>query len=105
MNMKKQIQLIVLVVINFFFAASSSAQGLTLWVHPYLPATELTKRFTPLATYLSKQIGKPVSIRIQQSYQAHLDFVGNDNADIAYMGPVSYIKVRDQYGPKPLLAP
>jgi phosphonate transport system substrate-binding protein len=45
-----------------------------------------------------------VSIRVHQSYQSHLDFVGKDQADIAYVGPVSFIRIRDQYGPKPLLA-
>ena len=83
---------------------SADDKALTLWIHPYLPATELTRRFSPLAAYLAKAIGRPVDIRIQKSYQAHLDFIGRDLADIAYVGPANYVYVTDQYGPKPLLA-
>lgn len=96
-----------LLLITLVFAnptESLATDNLTLWIHPYLPATELTKRFTPLAKYLSEKINQKISIRIQKSYQAHLDFVGRDQADIAYLGPVSYIRIKDQYGPKPLLA-
>ena len=77
---------------------------LTLWIHPYLPATELVRRFTPLAEYLSSKLEIPVGIRIQQSYQAHIDFVGRDLADLAFMGPASYVSMRLRYGNKPLLA-
>ncbi len=100
-------KLFFLITFTFFHlcpTGSSASNNLTLWVHPYLPATELTKRFAPLAAYLSEKLNRTVSIRVQKSYQAHLDFVGRDQADIAYLGPVSYIHMKDQYGSKPLLA-
>ena len=78
--------------------------SLTLWIHPYLPATELTRRFSPLAEYLSREIGLPVAVRVQKSYQSHIDRTGKDEADIAYVGPVSYVKIVETYGKKPLLA-
>lgn len=83
---------------------AAAADHLTLWIHPYLPATELTKRFTPLTNYLSEKLNRTVAIRVQKSYQAHLDFVGRDQADLAYLGPVSYIRIKEHYGAKPLLA-
>ncbi|MCL7489004.1 MAG: phosphate/phosphite/phosphonate ABC transporter substrate-binding protein [Desulfobulbaceae bacterium] len=102
----RKIFLLVLFVFFMLPHASSSraADGLTLWIHPYLPATELIERFSPLAKYLSEKLNRPVSIRIQQSYQAHLDFVGRDQADLAYLGPVTYLHLTEQYGPRPLLA-
>ncbi len=78
--------------------------SLTLCIHPYLPATELTRRFTPLAEYLSRKVGLPVSVRVQKSYQSHIDRAGKDEADIAYVGPVSYVKIVETYGEKPILA-
>ncbi len=78
--------------------------SLTLWIHPYLPATELTRRFSPLAEYLSRKVGLPVSIRVQKSYQSHIDRAGRDEIDIAYVGPVPYVKIVETYGEKPLLA-
>ncbi len=83
---------------------ASAGDSLLLWVHPYLPATELIKRFTPLTTFLSNELGVPVEIRIKDSYQSHIDFVSRDQADLAYLGPVSYLRVVNNSGPKPLLA-
>ena len=85
-------------------AAAQEQKELTLWIYPFLPATELTGRFTPLADYLAAELKRPVHIRVQTSYQSHLDFVGQDQADIAYMGPASYVLLRMKYGDKPLLA-
>jgi phosphonate transport system substrate-binding protein len=83
---------------------SRAEDSLTLWVHPYLPATELTRRFNPLAEYLSLKVGLPISVRVQKSYKSHIERTGNDEADIAYVGPVSYVKIVETYGEKPLLA-
>jgi len=83
---------------------AQEAKGLVLWIHPYLPATELVNRFSPLANYLAAELGQPVRIRVQKSYQSHMDFVGQDQADIAFIGPVSYVLLRKSYGAKPLLA-
>lgn len=81
------------------------AQGpLTLGVHPYLPATELVDRFTPLANYLSKKIDRPITVEIAKNYQTHIDQTGKDQTDIAYMGPAPYVRMVDQYGKKPVLA-
>lgn len=85
-------------------ASASNDEELTLWIHPYLPATELIRRFTPLTDYLAEELERPLQIRVQQSYQAHIDFVGRDLADLAFIGPASYVIMRRQYGNKPLLA-
>ena len=87
-----------------FAPEAFAGDSLLLWIHPYLPATELIKRFTPLTTYLSDELGVTVEIRIKKSYQTHIDFVARDQADIAYLGPVSYLRVSNKSAPKPLLA-
>jgi phosphonate transport system substrate-binding protein len=76
---------------------------LTLGVHPFKPPSKLVEAFRPLADYLSERIGEPVSIRIAKDYQAHIDAVGRDGIDIAYVGPVPYVKLREAYGERPLL--
>ena len=94
-------------ILSLSFLSSAAAQerkDLTLWVYPFLPATELTRRFTPLANHLAAELQRPVHVRVQSTYQTHLDFVGQDQADIAYMGPASYVLLRMKYGAKPLLA-
>lgn len=77
---------------------------LTLWVHPYLPATELIDKFSPLAAYLSKKCGRPIEVKISKSYQSHIKRVGEGQMDLAYMGPASYVKMTHTYGKKTVLA-
>jgi hypothetical protein len=44
-------------------------ESLTLAVHPYQPIKEIMTRFTPLADYLGKEIGQPVSVRVGSDYR------------------------------------
>lgn len=95
-----------LLSIIIFILLSSSAycqDSLILGIHPYLPSTELIDRFTPLADYLSKKTGKKVIIEISKDYKDHIEKVGKDKYDIAFMGPVSYVKMLQKYSKKPLL--
>lgn len=84
--------------------AQTAAEPLILAVHPYLPPHEITARFTPLADYLARQLGRPVSVRVGRDYEEHIAAIGKDRVDIAFMGPAQYILVVDRHGPKPLLA-
>lgn len=79
-------------------------EPLTLAVHPYLPAKEVFTRFTPLADYLGKEIGRPVAVRVGSDYQEHIAHVGKDQADIAFMGPAAYVMMVTKHGKKPMLA-
>lgn len=83
---------------------AASGEPLILAVHPYLPASDLLTRFTPLAIYLSRAIGRPIAVRVGRNYAEHISAIGEDAVDIAYMGPAAYVKMRDHFGPKPLLA-
>ena len=84
--------------------AAAAPADLVLGVHPFKPATQMTRAFTPLVNYLTEKLGEPVSLRVARDYQAHIDAVGRDELDIAYLGPVPYVKLVEQYGPRPLLA-
>lgn len=88
-----------------FGAPSVPAAGtpLVLAVHPYLPVPEIQKRFGPLTDYLTAELGRPVTLRIGGNYKQHMDAIGHDEVDIAFLGPAEYVKVTDQYSPKPLL--
>lgn len=77
---------------------------LILAVHPYLSTAEIITRFTPLAEYLSQRVNRPVNVRVGPSYKAHIDAIGRDTVDIAFMGPAAYVALTSRYGPKPLLA-
>ena len=77
---------------------------LTLAVHPYLPSAEIQQRFTPLADYLGKQLGRQVQVRVGRDYEQHIEAVGLNSVDIAFMGPAAYVKLTGRYDAKPLLA-
>ncbi|OGW33877.1 MAG: hypothetical protein A2010_16525 [Nitrospirae bacterium GWD2_57_9] len=79
-------------------------QPLKLGVHPYLASSELVRRFTPLAEYLSAVLKRPVILELSNSYNTHIQKIGNDMVHIAFMGPASYVIMTDQFGRKPILA-
>lgn len=98
---------VTLAILLFFCsgpAQSQEREPLKLCVHPYLSASELIKRYTPLAEYLGRQLGRPVMLEIGSSYDAHIHRIANGFVDIAFMGPASYVKLTSQYGKRPLLA-
>ena len=94
-----------LLMMNLACAADSNGQPpLILAVHPYLPHDELISRFTPLADYIARAVGRTVAVRIGRDYEEHINAVGGDQVDIAYIGPAEYVKMVAKYGKKPLLA-
>lgn len=82
----------------------AAGQQLTLLIHPYLPPPEIHKKFGPFADYLSTATDKTVTIKVSKDYQNHIDSVGNDQMDLAYMGPAAYVEMTKKYGKKSLLA-
>ncbi len=94
----------LLILASICSSSALASDRLVLGVHPYKSPAKLIKAYTPLAEYLSRKVGIPVQISISKDYKAHIDAIGTDKIDIAYMGPASYIKLVDRYGNKPLLA-
>lgn len=99
--MKKFLTLVV--YLSWLASTAVYANEIILGVHPYLPPNEIYKRFSPLAEFLSKELGTSVRLRVAKSYQEHLDVVGHDKVDIAFVGPATYVEMVQQYGQKPLL--
>ncbi len=51
---------------------SFAADPLMFCVHPYLPASEIEKRFEPLLAYLSRELRTPVNLHIPRDYHEHI---------------------------------
>lgn len=77
---------------------------LKLQVYPYAPASKVLKQFTPLADYLKQTLNREVTIGISMDHNDHSETVGNDRADVAFLGPSSYVKLVEAYGKKPVIA-
>src|SRR3989344_3989381 len=101
---RRRVAVLFLFLAILFPLQASAGRPLVLAVHPYLPTKELIQRFTPLANYLGKEIGRSVEVRVGSDYDEHITYVGKDQVDIAFMGPAAYIMVAAKYGKKPLLA-
>ena len=84
--------------------AAPPLEPLILGVHPYLSYPEIQARFRPLAHLLANRLKRPVEVRVGSSYAEHVDHIGKDDIDIAYLGPAPYVKLVERYGKKPLLA-
>lgn len=85
-------------------SATEPHTSLIFGIHPYLPPSEIKIRFQPLADHLGKVLEQPLEIRIGRNYEEQIQAVGTNQVDIAFMGPAQYVKLRDAYGPRPLLA-
>ncbi len=108
MNIKKQIiiyPVFFLITLIFCFDETALAEEpLVLGIHPYLSATELVTKFTPLARFLERELGHPIELIISKDYRDHIDKAGSGEYDLAYMGPASYVEMVARYGKRPLLA-
>ncbi len=86
------------------FYARSAGESLTVQIYPYAPAEKILKQFTPLTDYLQQKLNREIIIRISKDHNDHMETVGKDRTDIAYLGPVSYVQIVEKYGKKPVLA-
>ena len=101
---KKNSAILALYFVLFSSVSVHAEPLLKLGIHPYLSSTEIVRRFTPLADYLSHELKTPVAIEIASSYAVHIRNIGTDSVDIALLGPASYVLMTREYGRRPLLA-
>jgi phosphonate transport system substrate-binding protein len=71
---------------------------------PDAGATQLSiQEKAPLKEYLSRQMGAEVNLVIPTNYNATVEALGNGSLDFAYLGGLTYLKARRQYGVVPLV--
>ncbi len=85
-------------VFLFFPLFTLAQRTLTFAVHPYLDKSELIKRFTPLKNYLEKEMGFKIKFKISKNYLTHIDSIGENKTDIAFIGPEAYTQLTAKYG-------
>lgn len=80
------------------FPSLAAAPPLELWIHPYLHAPELMRRFTPLAQYLERKTGRKIEVKISPTYENHKERIGQGRADLAFIGPFGYAQITEKHG-------
>ncbi|UQB43042.1 phosphate/phosphite/phosphonate ABC transporter substrate-binding protein [Thiomicrospira microaerophila] len=71
--------------------------GLIFAVPPYEMPSRIQQRFEPLTSYLSEVLDQPVQLYITHSYEDQIKRLALGEVDLAYMGPSSYVKTRDNF--------
>jgi len=87
----------------FLYSSVGFSNEMTLGVHPYKSVSKLQKYYLPLTEYLSNKLNTKVNLSIAKDYETHIDLIGKDVIDMAYLGPASYVAMVNKYGKKRLL--
>ena len=59
---------------------------------------EAVKKFTPLADYLTKKIGKKIVLRAVSDYEGAIRDIGNGITQACFMTPTTYLEAQKKYG-------
>ena len=71
---------------------------------PDAGATQISiQEKAPLKDYLGRQLNTDVNLVIPTNYNATVEALGNGSLDFAYLGGLTYVKARRQYGVIPLV--
>lgn len=95
---------LLLLLILLFSARVGVARELVFSTHPFANPATIYRTFQPLIDYLSRETGTTISIKIAPSYLAHVNMVGSGKADLAFVGPSPYVRIKDKFGGVELLA-
>lgn len=79
--------------------ATATAQPETLYFAP-LPmeqSEEVVKQFKPMLNFLEKRMGVRIEIRYSTSYAEILERFRTGQIDLAYLGPLPYVSLRESH--------
>ena len=80
------------------FSAPASAQNtLTIGIFPRLSATETTTRYTPLAEYLGKRLGRKVMLVTSRDFHSFWQGIEETRYDIVQYNQYHYIRSSQAY--------
>jgi phosphonate transport system substrate-binding protein len=65
-------------------------------VHPFETPSRLFERFRPLTLYLGGALGRPLRLVIAATYDEQIAMISDGRAQLAYLGPTPYVRVRER---------
>lgn len=96
--------ILVFFVVLFGFFSPACGEELIFSTHPFANPAAIHKTFQPLIEYLRRETGVAIRLKIAPSYTAHVSAVGQGKADLAFVGPAPYVRIKDKFGGVELLA-
>lgn len=102
--MNRQNAAMVLVTLGLFALGSAADRPVAIGMIPDAGATQVSiQEKEPLKNYLAASMGQQVNLVIPTNYNATVEALGNGSLDFAYLGGLTYVKARKQYGVTPLV--
>ena len=92
--MKQVAHLLVLALLLAACGSGDSTPTLEFTAIPDQETTELVRKFTPVAEYLSAELGVPVEYVPSRDYQASVDMFRNGDVHLAWFGGLSGVQAR-----------
>lgn len=99
-------RLIVTLIVLCLFGdavAAEVTERLVIGVFPRRQVSETVQMFTPLADYLSKRLGRPVTVEPAKDFTAFWDGIARQHYQIAHMNPLQYVKGHREFGYQAIL--
>lgn len=87
-----------------FLGVYAADKPVAVGMIPDAGATQVSiQEKAPLKQYLTREMGSEVNLVIPTNYNATVEALGNGTLDFAYLGGLTYVKARRQYGVIPLV--
>jgi len=87
------IAVLMCAVLSFVFSGVASAE-IKFGILPRLSAVELNTMYSPLADYLSKEVGEKVSLVIPKDFDAYKAAVANGQVDMGFSNSLVYVQLK-----------
>jgi len=105
--MRTRILVALAIVVSLVFTyrpGRAASEAIRVGMIPDAGATQVSiDQKKPLKDYLASAVGQPVDLIIPTNYNATVEALGNGSLDFAYLGGLTYVKAREQYGVTPLV--
>lgn len=83
---------------QFRVLGDEESGSLRFGVVPLENPAQMHRRFTPLAAYLGKVLGRPVELRVALDFTEAVRDLGEGRTQIAYLTPSTFVQARTRYG-------
>jgi phosphonate transport system substrate-binding protein len=83
-------------------AAEAARSSLVMAFVPSQQAQTVLTSAKPIADYVAKEVGVPITAQVPTSYAAVTEAMTSGNVDIAWVGPLDYVIGHDKNGAEPI---
>lgn len=90
----------LLFILIFYYASVQNLSALTLGVVPQQSPFHLMQVWSPIVTYLEKETGEKIELKIERSIPAFEKVLYSGGYDLAYMNPYHYVVAHNKKGYK-----